>query len=123
MRVVKVKAEIGATNEKLTELEFMVDTGAFYSILSPETCDEIGLNLPLRESVVTADSRSLTIELGVAHLKLNGREGGILVGKMNVPLPLLGVSALESLGFKVNPVDGTLEPILPFTGAPALGTP
>ena len=123
MGVVRVEAEIGATNESLRTIEFMVDTGAFYSMVSPETCEELGLELPLEESVVTADNRRLTINLGAAHLKINGREGAILVGSMDVPWPLLGVSALESLGLKVNPVEGTLEPTRPFPEAPALGTP
>jgi predicted aspartyl protease len=33
---------------------------------------------------------------------------------MNVPIPLLGVIALEVLGLKVNPVDETLEHSRPF---------
>jgi clan AA aspartic protease len=123
MGIVRVLAEIGATNDELKQLEFMVDTGAFYTMLPPTICDELGLVLNLRERVVTADNRHLTIELGAAHLKIDGREGGILVGKMNVPWPLLGVSALESLGLKVNPIEGTLEPTRPFPEAPALGTP
>jgi clan AA aspartic protease len=123
MGIVRVEAEIGASNDQLKKVEFMVDTGAFYTMLPPAVCDELGLVLNLRERVVTADNRKLTIELGAAHLKINGHEGGILVGKMSVPWPLLGVSALESLGLKVNPVDGTLEPTRPFPEAPALGTP
>ncbi|MBI2913080.1 MAG: retroviral-like aspartic protease family protein, partial [Chloroflexi bacterium] len=107
---VTVKARIGATNENLQEVEFMVDTGAFYTILSPAICERLGIAFPLRERMVTADNRTITVEVGTAHIEINGRAAGILVGKMDVPSPLLGVSALEALGFKVNPVDGTLEP-------------
>jgi predicted aspartyl protease len=39
---------------------------------------------------------------------------------MDVPLPLLGFSALETLGFKVDPVEGRLEETRPFA-AGALG--
>ena len=89
MGVVRIEAEIGASNDSLKKVEFMVDTGAFYTMLPPAICDELGLVLNLRERVVTADNRRLTIELGAelgaAHMKIDGHEGGILVGKMSVP--------------------------------------
>ncbi len=117
---VTVKARIGATNEDLQEVEFMVDTGAFYTILSPAICERLRIALPLRERMVTADNRMLVVEVGPAHIEIHGRAAGILVGKMDVPSPLLGISALEALGFKVNPVDGTLEPTRPFPEIPLL---
>jgi len=120
MGVVTVRARIGANADDLHEVEFMVDTGAFYTILSPALCERLGLDLPLKERVVTADSRILVMELGAAHIEIDGRAAGMLVGKLDVPAPLLGVSALEALGFKVNPVEGTLEPTRPFPKIPAL---
>jgi len=62
----------------------------------------------------------LVVDVGMAHVKLNGREGATLVGQMNVPLPLLGAMALESMGLKVDPVNGILEETRPFPEAPAL---
>ncbi|MBI1885230.1 MAG: hypothetical protein HYS09_02775 [Chloroflexi bacterium] len=120
MALVQVKGLIGKSREELREVEFMVDTGSFYTILSTSLCAELGLSLPLREHVVTADSRTLEISLGPAHIEINDREAGILVGSLEVPAPLLGASALEALGLKVNPVEGTLEPTRPFPGIPAL---
>ncbi len=118
MGVVRIMGRIGRNREELREVKFMVDTG--YTILSPGVCAELELYLPLRERVVTADSRILEIEMGPAHIEIDGRQAGILVGKMDAPAALLGVSALEALGFKVNPVDGTLEPTRPFPEIPAL---
>jgi clan AA aspartic protease len=120
MGIVKVVAEIGPNSESLQEIEFIVDTGAFYTFLSPAMCDQLALHMPLRERVTTADDRELVIEAGVAHIRINGREGATLVGKLGVPAPLLGVVALESLGYKVDPVKGVLEETRPFPGAPAL---
>jgi len=101
-------------------LEFVVDTGSFYRYLSPAICDRLGLFMPLTERIRTADDRSLEVPLGIAHIEIDGREGGIIVGALNVREPLLGVSALESLGFKVNPVEGTLEPTRPFPESPVM---
>ncbi len=82
--------------------------------------EELGLHLPLLERVTTADNHDVTIEAGVAHIRIDGRDGATQVGKMDVPMPLLGAVALESLGFKVDPVNGVLEPSRPFPGAPVL---
>jgi clan AA aspartic protease len=120
MGLVKVTASIGATNENLSEMEFMVDTGALYTMLPPAVCQDLGIEFRLTERVIAADSRTITIDLGMAHVKVNGREGATLVGKMNLPLPLLGAMALESLGLKVDPVKGILEETRPFPEAPAL---
>ena len=101
-------------------MEFLVDTGSFYTILPPELCSRLELPFQQRERVVTADNRTMTIEIGSAHIEVDGRGAAILVGKMRVPAPLLGVSALEALGFKVNPVDEVLEPTRPFPEIPIL---
>lgn len=120
MGLVKVTASIGATNENLREMEFLVDTGALYTMLPPSVCKALGLELRLRERVLTADNRTLEVNVGMAHVKINGREGATLVGQMDVPLPLLGAMALESMGLKVDPVNGLLEETRPFPEAPAL---
>jgi len=39
----------------------------------------------------------------------------VLVGPGDAPL--LGVTTLEALRLKVNPVDGTLEPLIPYLSA------
>lgn len=120
MGIVTVKASIGATNENLREMEFMVDTGALYTMLPPAVCQELGIEFRLKERVLTADNRTLVVDVGMAHVKFNGREGATLVGQMNVPIPLLGAMALESMGLKVDPVNGVLEETRPFPEAPAL---
>ena len=120
MGTVKVTARIGKSREETREIELMVDTGSFYTMLSPSMCAEMGLNLALRQRVITADSRTVEIPLGLAYIQIADREAGIPVGSLDVPMPLLGVSALEALGLKVDPVDGTLEPTRLFPDIPAL---
>ena len=112
--LVKVNAGIGLDGDNLKETEFLVDTGSFYTFLPPGLAEEMGISLPVRSEVVLADSRRATISLGVAYLRLMDREGGIPVGSMDVPMPLLGASALGSLGLKVDPVEEVLEHSRPF---------
>lgn len=120
MGVTMAKALIGSSEEVLKEIEFLVDTGRFYTILPPSEFDELGIEVRHRERVVTADHRTLTIDIGSAHIEVGDRAAAMLVGRMNVPDPLLGVSALEATGLKVNHVDETLEPARPYPGIPML---
>jgi len=114
MGVVKLKGLIGPTKQRLEEVEFLADSGSFYTLLPPALATDLGIVPTLTTRVVLADSRRADVGLAVAYLQLGDREGGIPVGVLDVPMPLLGVSALEALGLKVNPVEGTLEPTRPF---------
>ena len=114
MGLVKAKALIGANREDLHEVEFLVDTGSLYTFLTPELASTLGIDLPLTSQVILADHRTKEVPVGVAYLSLEGREGGIILAVMDVPMPLLGATALEILGLKVNPVEETLELSRPF---------
>jgi clan AA aspartic protease len=115
--MVKRKGQIGLSAGNLQEVEFLVDTGSFYTILPPEIAESLGIEFPESTKVVLADSREATVNVGVAYWKLDGREGGVIVGVIKVPMPLLGASALEVLGLKVDPVAEKLEPTRPFEPA------
>ena len=114
MGIVKVVGELGLQPEELTEVEFMVDTGSLYTFVGPDLADRLGLDFPISSEIVLADNTHKQIPLGVAYLRLQDREGGILVGALDVPMPLLGVTALEILGFKVNPIAQSIEYDRPF---------
>ena len=115
--LVKVKGLIGRRREEAVELEFLVDTGSFYTAISPQTRDQLKLAPGIPAQTQLADRRIVDTEVTVAHLRLLDREGIVPVEVADVPYPLLGASGLEALGLKVNPVDGTLEHRFPFSGA------
>ncbi len=52
----------------------------------------------------------------MGEAKVKGRRGPVMIAALKTPTPLLGVYALESLGFKVNPRTGELEEIGPEGG-------
>ena len=115
MGTVKVAGEIGRNQEELTEVEFLVDTGSLYSMITPALADELGIDFNgFTTKVVMADSTEMEVPVGLAYLRLQDREGGIIVGVMEVPMPLLGATSLQILGLKVNPVEETIEHHLPF---------
>jgi clan AA aspartic protease len=120
MGLVKVKAQIGPNREQLSEIEFLVDTGGFYSAISSALRDQLELSSGVLEHTQLADSSIVEVEVTLAHLSINGREGAIPVEIMNVPEPLLGASALEVLGMKVNPVTRKLEIDRPYEHPPTV---
>ena len=114
MGLVKVTAEIGLQEDALQQVEFLVDTGSFYSFVPPELGEALGISFPVTSRVVLADSRTVEVGVGIGYLRLGDREGGIILAAMEVPMPLLGASALEVLGLKVDPVGEVLEHSRPF---------
>ncbi|MBC7104648.1 MAG: clan AA aspartic protease [Firmicutes bacterium] len=110
-----VFAEVWLKGRKGAEkVTMLVDTGATLSALPRELADRIGVPTlgPVRARL--ADGRELDVEAGVVHVTINGREAPTTVLILGEE-PLLGVETLETLGLKVNPHTGELEPARAFT--------
>jgi clan AA aspartic protease len=122
MGLVRATGYIGRNRQELTEVEFLVDTGGFYTAISPQLREQLGLPAGIWEQTQLANRSIVDVEVTVAHLRLNGREGPIGIEVMDVPVPLLGVNALEALGMKVNPVSRELEVVWPFEAPPTIST-
>ena len=94
------------------EIEFLVDTGSFYTMIPREILEEVGV-VPIKEQILTlADGREISRQVGVAFLSYKGQPGGTLVvfGEEEDET-LLGVLGLESMGYKLDPIKMELEPI------------
>jgi clan AA aspartic protease len=99
------------------DVRMLVDTGFTYIVLDPETIKELGLlETPYAVDLLLADGRKIRAKLFLAEVEVKGRRGSAFVAELNVPTPLLGVHALETLGFKANPMTGELEEIFPEGG-------
>jgi predicted aspartyl protease len=118
--LIRVPILIGKDASSLREVVCLVDTGAFYTILPPTLAQELEIETTLNVPVILADNRTAEMGMGLAYVRVLEREAGIPVGIMNAPEPLFGVTALEALGLKVNPVAGTLEYERPY-GLAVLG--
>lgn len=101
----------------LKTLRMMVDTGSTYVVLDSKTIWELGLlETPYSVELTSADGRKVRVRLYVAEVEVRDRRGPVFVAELDTPIPLLGVYALETLGFKVNPRTGELEEISPEGG-------
>jgi len=99
------------------DVRMLVDTGSTYIVLDPETIKELGLlETPYTADLLLADGRKIKARIFLAEVEVKERRGPAFVAELNVPTPLLGVYALETLGFKVNPRAGEMEEISPEGG-------
>ena len=88
----------------------MVDTGAFDSLVPRGTLEAIGLKPRGSRDYVLADGKPVTLEATVAEIEFEGViVGGTVAYGPEGTEPLLGVTALESGGFEVDPRNERLK--------------
>ncbi len=100
------------------ELEFLIDTGAIYSVVPRPIARRLGLATLGREQFTLADGTHRTYDIAEAIFELGGRRrtSTIVLGPPNVT-PLLGALTLESLGLMVNPVTREVTPMRLILGS------
>ena len=89
---------------------FLVDTGATDSLVPRPHLESIGLRPKGRRVYELADGREITMEITTADIEFMGETvgGTILFGEAGTE-PLLGVTALESVGIEVDPNNQRLK--------------
>ena len=89
---------------------FLVDTGAFDSLVPRARLEAIGLKPKGRREYTLADGTGISMEITTADLEFEGEiVGGTIVYGEEGAEPLLGVTALESGGFEVDPRNQELK--------------
>lgn len=89
---------------------FLVDTGAFDSLVPRAHLQAIGLKPRGRREYVLADGKPIAFDITVAEIEFEGEVvGGTVVYGDEGAEPLLGVTALESGGFEVDPRNEELK--------------
>jgi clan AA aspartic protease len=90
--------------------EFLVDTGATDSLAPARELKKAGIKPRGRMAYELADGRTVKYDFGLAEIEFIGEltSGRVIFGPDNAE-PLLGVTALESVGFFVDPTTRTLN--------------
>ena len=89
---------------------FLVDTGAFDSLVPRAHLQAIGLKPRGRREYVLADGKPVSLDITIAEIEFEGEVvGGTIVYGDEGAEPLLGVTALESGGFEVDPRNEELK--------------
>ena len=92
-------------------LRCLIDTGATFTRIPLALGRRLGLEVVRDVEVELADGRVVTRQLALANAEMEGIRSPILVTLAEEgDIPLIGVTTLETLGFKVDPVAERLEP-------------
>ena len=99
-----------AEPERTWEGLFLVDAGATDSLVPRPHLEAIGLAPRGKRIYELADGSELRLDVTVAEIEFMGEivGGTIIYGEADVE-PLLGVTALESVGIEVDPVSQRLK--------------
>ena len=92
------------------EMPFLVDTGATDTVIPSHELDKLGVKRVGKRNYELADGTVVSYDVGYALLNVNGEKvaSNVVFGDENSE-PLLGVTALESAGFIVDPVRQILK--------------
>nr|MDO8135693.1 retroviral-like aspartic protease family protein [Candidatus Njordarchaeum guaymaensis] len=94
------------------ELEFVVDTGAMYTVIPQSVALKLELNEMDRRSFKTAGGEVVEYPLSEGYVVIEGRGVTSLLATADEKTPvLLGVTTLELLGLRVDRVNGKLTPL------------
>ena len=89
---------------------FLVDTGAIHSVVPRQHLDMIGLKPEGQRIYELADGSGIKMDIALARIEFMGDfTGGIVLFGDADAEPLLGVTALESVGIEVDPLNQRLK--------------
>jgi predicted aspartyl protease len=90
----------------------LVDTGVTFTKIPRSVASRIGLQAKYMAEVMLGDGRTVTRELALGEVEIEGVRRPVLVAiRGDEEIPVVGYTTLETLGFKVNPITGKLERI------------
>ncbi len=114
MGLTVLKMEVGnPANPGITrELEFLIDSGAIYSVVPTPVLEELGIKPLTEQEFRLADGSTITRKKGVALFKYGEKVGGadVIFGEEGDSL-LLGAFSLEALGLSLDPLKRELKPL------------
>ncbi|MEK9149775.1 MAG: aspartyl protease family protein [Candidatus Desantisbacteria bacterium] len=100
-------------NPDVTEpIEFLIDSGAIYSVVPTPILEKLGIKPLAEEEFRLADGSTIRRKKGVAIFKYKDRIGGadVIFGEEE-DSNLLGAFTLEALGLSLNPLKRELNPL------------
>jgi len=99
-----IEATVSNTAGTQRHLQFMVDSGASYTLLPKEVWEALGLKPKRQVTFTLADGTHIERYVSECHIALEGAEGHtpVILGETD-DAPLLGVVTLENLGLMLDP--------------------
>ena len=106
-----VKAKICSMDKsKCVDVDALVDTGATLSVIPRRIAEELGITI-IRKDKVETGAGTIYVDRGVARIFIENMETIAEVWVSDIiDRVIIGTVTLESLGLKVDPRTGKLEP-------------
>ena len=122
MGLTVLRIEVGnpADPEHTETLDFLVDSGAVYSVVPSPVLARLGIKPIAEQEFRLADGTCITRRKGIALFKYRGAIGGadVIFGEETDSV-LLGAMTLEALGLALDPLKRELRPLpMILAGAP-----
>ncbi len=107
----KVSLTSPSHGEKKQDLELLVDTGAILSAVPRSILTELGVKPVGSRKLRVFGGETIEREIGVILVSYDGAAAGItVIFADEKDTPVLGATALEALGYRVDPVTKKLKP-------------
>jgi len=114
MGLTVLEIEVGnpATPETTERIEFLIDSGAIYSVVPSEVLNRLGIRPLVAQEFRLADGTKITRQKGGAFFKHGDRVGvaDVIFGEEGDSV-LLGAFTLEALGLVLDPLRRELRPL------------
>lgn len=107
----KVKVFNPAHPQKSGEYEFLVDSGAVYSVMPEEVLTDLAIAGTSEEEFILANGEIIRKRVGNAYFEYKGkvRAAPVVFGEKDIYL--LGATTLEALGMILDPIRRELKPL------------
>ena len=118
MTVLEVEVGNPANPETTEKIEFLIDSGAIYSVVPAPVLERLGIRPLTTQEFRLANGSKIARKKGVAVFRYGERVGGadVIFGEEG-DSTLLGAFTLEALGLSLDPLRRELKP-LPIVLAP-----
>ncbi|MFN3477395.1 MAG: aspartyl protease family protein [Candidatus Methylomirabilales bacterium] len=114
MGLVVLEVEVGnPANPEITEkIEFLIDSGAIYSVVPTPILESLGIRPLTEQEFRLANGTKIVRKKGIALFKYGDRIGGadVIFGEEGDSV-LLGALTLEALGLVLDPLRRELKPM------------
>jgi clan AA aspartic protease len=101
-----------AKPKRSVRVEFLIDTGALYSVIPGKVLRKLGIKPHSRRTFTLADGSQITRRIGDVLFRFDGRRGAspVIFGQGDDSV-LLGSVSLEALGLMIDPLKRELRPL------------
>jgi len=114
MGLTYLDVEVGnpANPEATEKIEFLVDSGAIYSVVPEAVCERLGIKPLATEEFILAAGTKIARKKGGALFRYREKVGvaDVIFGEAG-DATLLGAFTLEALGFALDPLKRELKPL------------